>query len=104
MRIVADACRDGESMTMEIACHCVFSAITYDRVFQSVAGENLIRELAERYPKEKILQLSLSRSLLNRGSQQAAQAIAEAVFEEPPREIFRNAETVVAGILSSLME
>jgi hypothetical protein len=103
MRIIDDACRDLEPITTEVACLCVLSAISYDKTFNSDAGERLLQKLSESYPQEKVIHLARIRGLLNRGALLDARKVAESYFEDQAQVTFRNAEQVVTTILSELM-
>lgn len=103
MRIIDDACRDGEPISTEVACLCVLSAVTYDKTFNSNAGEGLLLKLSEAYPEEKVLHLARIRGLLNRGAVPDAQKVAQDYFEDLPNVTFKNAEHVITTILSELM-
>ena len=103
MRIIEDACQDLEPITTEVACLCVLSSISYDKTFNSDAGERLLQKLSEAYPQEKVLHLARIRGLLNRGALLDAQKVAENCFDEQAQVTFRNAEHVITTILSELM-
>ena len=103
LQLAESAKNSGEPITTELACHCILSSTSYDRLFKSNAGQCLIESLSEAYPQEKVLHLSRIRSRLNMGDMGNARGLAETYFDDAPQQTFKNAEIVVGTILSELM-
>lgn len=81
------------------AAHLIRISTLYDQVIQTGAGSSLVRQFADTFPDNYVLQLAKIRLLLNMGQMSAARESAECLEAGPPRAIFEKAEYAINLIL-----
>jgi len=93
-----------EPLPVDAACHLIRSAMFYDQLLSSRAGEKLIATFGEAYPEVPVLALATIRSLLNQGQREDAERWVRDRFAAEPSAVFGVAERIITQLLERTAE